>query len=205
MSRASAAVSAQAGAPLVEESIRDRFLEAFLAKAKAIKHGDPRDETSDIGPQISRPHFERVKGFVERAVGAGLKPALGGGPNETLGGLYFKPTLFVDPPETSEILREEVFGPVLCLQSFTTEAQAIEMANDSIYGLAASIWTSDVSVAHKAARDIEAGIVWVNCFDHGDMTSIWGGFKQSGMGRDKCLETLTTVTQTKSVWMHIGG
>ena len=87
---------------------------------------------------------------------------------------------------------------------FKKVEEAIEIANDSIYGLAASIWTSDVNLAHKAARDIEAGVVWVNCFDHGDMTQPWGGFKQSGMGRDKCLETLLTVTQTKSVWMHLG-
>jgi gamma-glutamyl-gamma-aminobutyraldehyde dehydrogenase len=102
------------------------------------------------------------------------------------------------------IAKEEIFGPVTGVLTYKKLDDAIAMANDSIYGLAASIWTSDVSVAHKAARDIEAGIVWVNCFDHGDMTSIWGGFKQSGMGRDKCLETLTTVTQTKSVWMHLG-
>ena len=81
---------------------------------------------------------------------------------------------------------------------------AIAIANDSIYGLAASIWTSDVSTAHRFARDIEAGVVWINCFDHGDMTSIWGGFKQSGTGRDKCFEALLHHTQTKSVWLHLG-
>jgi aminomuconate-semialdehyde/2-hydroxymuconate-6-semialdehyde dehydrogenase len=169
---------------LVEESIRDRFLEAFLAKAKAIKQGDPRDETSDIGPQISRPHFERVKGFVERAVGAGLKPALGGGPNETLGGLYFKPTLFVDPPETSEILREEVFGPVLCLQSFTTEAQAIEMANDTEYGLAAVVMTGDPARAERVTAAVNAGLVWNNCFFVRDLRQAFGGNGKSGIGRE---------------------
>jgi len=81
---------------------------------------------------------------------------------------------------------------------------AIAISNDSIYGLAASIWTADVNKAHRFARDIEAGVVWINCFDHGDMTSIWGGYKQSGFGRDKCLESLLYHTQTKSVWLHIG-
>ena len=82
--------------------------------------------------------------------------------------------------------------------------QAIEVANDTVYGLAASIWTRDLSTAHKAARDLQAGVIWVNCFDHGDMTQPWGGYKQSGQGRDKCFETMLHHTQTKSVWMHIG-
>ena len=119
-------------------------------------------------------------------------------------GCYVAPTLFTGVKNDMRIAKEEIFGPVTGVLTYKKLDDAIAMANDSIYGLAASIWTSDVSVAHKAARDIEAGVVWVNCFDHGDMTSIWGGFKQSGMGRDKCLETLTTVTQTKSVWMHLG-
>ncbi|MBK8159029.1 MAG: aldehyde dehydrogenase [Rhodospirillaceae bacterium] len=169
---------------LVEESIRDRFLEAFLAKAKAIRQGDPRDEASDIGPQISRQHFERVKGFVERAIGAGLKPALGGGPNDTLGGLYFKPTLFVDPPATSEILREEVFGPVLCLQSFTSEAQAIDMANDTEYGLAAVVMTGDQPRAERVTAAVNAGLVWNNCFFVRDLRQAFGGNGKSGIGRE---------------------
>jgi aminomuconate-semialdehyde/2-hydroxymuconate-6-semialdehyde dehydrogenase len=169
---------------LVEASIRDRFLEAFLAKARTIKQGDPRDEASDIGPQISRPHFERVKGFVERAIGAGLKPALGGGPNDALGGLYFKPTLFVDPPAASEILREEVFGPVLCLQSFTTEAQAIEMANDTEYGLAAVVMTGDQPRAERVTAAVNAGLVWNNCFFVRDLRQAFGGNGKSGIGRE---------------------
>ena len=144
---------------------------------------------------------------------AGANPAdaawvvyfLGGGRPKGLDqGCYVSPTLFTGVKNDMRIAKEEIFGPVTGVIPYKKLDDAIAIANDSIYGLAASIWTSDVSTAHKAARDIEAGIVWVNCFDHGDMTSIWGGFKQSGMGRDKCLETLTTVTQTKSVWMHLG-
>ena len=169
---------------LVEESIRDQFLEAFLAKAKAIKQGDPRDEASDIGPQISRPHFERVAGFVDRAKAAGMKPVLGGGPNEELGGLYFRPTLFVDPGENSEILREEVFGPVLCLQSFKTEEQAIQMANDTEYGLAAVVMTGDPKRAERVSDQVSAGLVWNNCFFVRDLRQAFGGNGKSGIGRE---------------------
>ena len=169
---------------LVEEGIRDRFVDAFLAKARTIKQGDPRDEASDIGPQISRPHFERVKGFVERAIGAGRKPVIGGGPNTDLGGLYFKPTLFLDPPANAEILREEIFGPVLCLQSFKSEEQAIDMANDTDYGLAGVIMTGDKARAERVTAQISAGLVWNNCFFVRDLRQAFGGNGKSGIGRE---------------------
>lgn len=169
---------------LVEESIRERFLEAFLAKAKNIRQGDPREEASDIGPQISRPHFERVAGFVERAKAAGMKPVLGGGPNDDLGGLYFRPTLFVDPLENSEILREEVFGPVLCLQSFRDEVEAIRMANDTEYGLAAVVMTGDQQRAKRVTSEVSAGLVWNNCFFVRDLRQAFGGNGKSGIGRE---------------------
>jgi aminomuconate-semialdehyde/2-hydroxymuconate-6-semialdehyde dehydrogenase len=169
---------------LIEESIRPHFVEAFLAKARAIRQGDPRDEATDIGPQISRPHFERVKGFVDRAVGAGMKPVLGGGANAELGGLYFQPTLFLDPQSNSEILREEVFGPVLCLQSFQTEEQAIAMANDTEYGLAGIVMTGDRARAERVTDGISAGLVWNNCFFVRDLRQAFGGNGKSGIGRE---------------------
>lgn len=169
---------------LVEESIRDRFLEAFLAKARAIRQGDPRDEATDVGPQISRPHFERIDGFVERALASGLKPALGGGPNNDLGGLFYRPTLFLDPPAGSEILREEVFGPVLCLQSFRTEEEAIALANDTEYGLAAVVMTGDPERAGRVTAQVSAGLVWNNCFFVRDLRQAFGGNGKSGIGRE---------------------
>jgi len=169
---------------LVEASIRDKFVEAFLAKAKAIKQGDPRDESVDIGPQISRPHFERVKGFVERAKAAGMKPVIGGGPNAELGGLYFQPTLFLDPTTGSEIVRDEVFGPVLCLQSFKDEAEAIRMANDTEYGLAAVVMTGDEQRAERVTAQVSAGLVWNNCFFVRDLRQAFGGNGKSGIGRE---------------------
>jgi 5-carboxymethyl-2-hydroxymuconic-semialdehyde dehydrogenase len=169
---------------LVQAPIRERFVEAFLAKAKAIKQGDPRDEATDIGPQISRPHFQRVDGFVRRAREAGLKPALGGGPNEALGGLYYRPTLFLDPPSNSEILREEVFGPVLCLQSFEDEEQAVAMANDTDYGLAGVVMTGSEERARRVSSEINAGLVWNNCFFVRDLRQPFGGNGRSGIGRE---------------------
>lgn len=169
---------------LIEESIRDRFVEAFLAKATNIRQGDPRDETVDIGPQISRPHFERVDGFVQRAKAAGMKPVLGGGPNTDLGGLYYRPTLFLDPAANSEILRDEVFGPVLCLQSFKTEEQAIHMANDTEYGLAAVVMTGDRERAQRVTDAVDAGLVWNNCFFVRDLRQAFGGNGKSGIGRE---------------------
>lgn len=169
---------------LVEEPIREAFVAAFLERARKIRQGDPREEATDIGPQISRPHFQRVDGFVKRAREAGLKAALGGGPNEELGGLYYRPTLFLDPPDQAEILREEVFGPVLCLQSFKSEAQAIQMANNTDYGLAGVVMTGDEARAKRVSAEINAGLVWNNCFFVRDLRQPFGGNGRSGIGRE---------------------
>jgi gamma-glutamyl-gamma-aminobutyraldehyde dehydrogenase len=119
-------------------------------------------------------------------------------------GCYVSPTLFDGVRNDMKIAQEEIFGPVAAVIPFRSVGEAVEIANDSMYGLAASIWTNDLNTAHKAARDLQSGVVWVNCFDHGDMTLPWGGYKQSGQGRDKCFETMLLHTQTKSVWIHLG-
>ncbi len=191
---------------IVDAKIHDAFVAKFLEKAKqSFNPGDPLDPATTMGPLVTREQQKRVLSYIDIGKKEGAKVSMGGGtPKGMDKGCYVSPTLFTGVKNDMRIAKEEIFGPVTGVIPYKKLEDAIAIANDSIYGLAASIWTSDVSVAHKAARDIEAGIVWVNCFDHGDMTSIWGGFKQSGMGRDKCLETLTTVTQTKSVWMHLG-
>jgi 4-(gamma-glutamylamino)butanal dehydrogenase len=149
---------------------------------------------------VSRGTYGRRSGKQE-----GARLALGGGPPKGFdAGAYVEPTLFTQVTPAMTIAREEIFGPVAAVVPFASIDEAVAIANDSIYGLAAGIWTRDLATAHKMARDIDAGVIWVNCYDHGDMTQPWGGFKQSGTGRDKCLETLLTVTQTKSVWIHLG-
>ena len=169
---------------LVAESIATEFIDRVVAKAEAVVQGDPRDEATDVSAMVSRPHFERVAGFVERALADGARPVLGGGPNDDLGGLFFRPTILLDAPDGSEILTEEVFGPVLTVQTFVDEEQAVAMANDSRFGLAATLVTGDQSRAERVSHRLEAGTVWVNCFFVRDLGAPFGGNGKSGIGRE---------------------
>ena len=169
---------------LVEDGIHDTFLDRFVDAASRLKQGDPREEDTEIGPQITREHFERVDGFVQRAKEAGAKAVIGGGPNEELGGLYFRPTLLVDAPEGSEILQQEVFGPVLTLQRFADEDEAIALANSTRYGLAAIVYTGDRERARRVSERLVAGTVWVNAFFVRDLRAPFGGARDSGIGRE---------------------
>ena len=191
---------------LVDAEIHDAFVDRFKGKVDAaFRIGDPLDPATTMGPLVNRTQQRRVLSYIDKGVQEGAALALGGGtPKGFDHGAYVEPTLFTGVDRAMTIAREEIFGPVAAVLPFHTLGEAVEIANDSIFGLAAGIWTSDLATAHKLARDIDAGVIWVNCFDHGDMTQPWGGFKQSGTGRDKCLETLLTVTQTKSVWVHLG-
>jgi 5-carboxymethyl-2-hydroxymuconic-semialdehyde dehydrogenase len=169
---------------IVQRDVYDEFLDRFVDQASALVQGDPREETTDVGPQITREHLERIDGFVRRAKQEGAKAVLGGGPNEDLGGLYYRPTLFVDAPAGSEILEQEVFGPVLTLQPFTDEDEGVELANGSDYGLAAIVYTGDRERAERVSSRLVAGTVWVNCFFVRDLRAPFGGARNSGIGRE---------------------
>jgi aminomuconate-semialdehyde/2-hydroxymuconate-6-semialdehyde dehydrogenase len=169
---------------IVERSMHEEFLERFIGATNAIVQGDPREDTTDIGPLITREHLERVDGFVQRAEAAGATVVFGGGPNEELGGLYYRPTLFADAPEGSEILTHEVFGPVLTLQTFDGEEEAIALANATEYGLAAILYTGDQGRAERVSSRLVAGTVWVNCFFVRDLAAPFGGARRSGIGRE---------------------
>jgi 5-carboxymethyl-2-hydroxymuconic-semialdehyde dehydrogenase len=169
---------------LVEASMHDAFLDRFVTAAATIAQGDPRDEATDIGPQITREHFERVDGFVRRAKADGAEVVFGGGPNEDLGGLYYRPTLFAGAAPGSEILTHEVFGPVLTLQTFEDEDEAIALANATEYGLAAILYTGDEARAERVSDRLVAGTVWVNCFFVRDLAAPFGGARHSGIGRE---------------------
>ncbi len=186
---------------LIERSMREAFVERFLDAAGAIRQGDPRDDATDIGPQITREHFDRVDGFVRRAEAEGARVLLGGGPNEELGGLYYRPTLFGEVPDGAEILRREVFGPVLTLQTFDDEDEAIALANDTEYGLAAIVYTGDRARAERVSERLVAGTVWVNCFFVRDLRAPFGGAKSSGVGREGGVYSFDFYADVKNVCM----
>lgn len=169
---------------LVEASIRDEFVKRFLDRAGRLRQGDPREETSDLGPAIHPRQFERVDGFVQRAKAEGAVVLLGGGPNTDLGGLYYRPTMLTGVSTDSEISTQEVFGPVLVLHTFDGERQAVAMANDSPFGLAAMVFTGDDQRAERVSGQLVAGTVWVNCFFVRDLRAPFGGSRLSGVGRE---------------------
>lgn len=169
---------------LVQESIAEEFLQRVVERARRLVQGDPRDQRTDVSALVSRQHFERVCGFVERAVTAGAKPVLGGGPNRELGGLYYEPTILVGAEPGAEILTEEVFGPVLTMQTFSTEAEGVRLANNTRYGLAATLVTGDRDRAERVSTSLYAGTVWVNCFFVRDLGAPFGGNGKSGIGRE---------------------
>ncbi len=166
---------------LVQASILDEFLQRFTARSEEIRVGDPRDEATTYGPLIHPVALERVTGHVERALADGARLVFGG---RSLGGLYYAPTLFTDIPAGAEILTHEVFGPVLTVQSFATEDEAIQMANDTPYGLAATVYTGSESRADRVGAAVVAGTVWVNCFYVRDLETPFGGARDSGIGRE---------------------
>jgi len=166
---------------LVEASIAPEFTERFLVRARELRQGDPRDEATDIGPQIHPDHLARIDGFVQRALNGGATALLGGRPAT---GLYYRPTLLTGAAPGSEILTEEVFGPVLTLETFETEDEAVATANNTRFGLAATLFTGDRSCAERVTERLVAGTVWVNCFFVRDLRAPFGGARQSGIGRE---------------------
>jgi gamma-glutamyl-gamma-aminobutyraldehyde dehydrogenase len=189
---------------LIDQPIAEAFVARFVELGRtAYKAGDPLDPTTNLGPLVTAGHRARVVSYIERGKKDGARVEFGGD-TPGLPGSYVNPTLFSGVNNRMTIAREEIFGPVAAAITVNGIEEALKVANDSIYGLAAAVWTRDLNTAHKAVRDLEAGVIWVNCFDHGDMTQPFGGYKQSGQGRDKCLESLLSYTQTKSAWIHLG-
>jgi aminomuconate-semialdehyde/2-hydroxymuconate-6-semialdehyde dehydrogenase len=169
---------------LVHASIAEGFSAAFRAKAEALRQGDPRDPETDIGPQVHATHFDRVKGFVDRASAQGANIVFGGTPNDELGGLYFRPTLVNEPTPGSEIVTEEIFGPVLTMQTFSSDDEAVTVANGTEFGLAAVVVSGDRAHADAITSRLVAGTIWVNCFFVRDLRAPFGGSKKSGVGRE---------------------
>ncbi|MBJ7337978.1 aldehyde dehydrogenase [Mycolicibacterium sp.] len=190
---------------LVQDKVANEFVERVRTKAARLVQGDPRDEATDVSALISRPHFEKVTGFVTRAKEAGARAVLGGGPNEQLGGLFYAPTILVDAAEGSEILTEEVFGPVLTVQTFTTEEQGVALANDTRFGLAATLATGDPVRAERVSLALDAGTVWVNCFFVRDLGAPFGGNGKSGIGREGGMWSFDFYSDIKNTVFAPGG
>ncbi len=189
---------------LVHEDIADAFLDKVLAIAQGIVPGDPLEPATSFGAMVSADQMHTALRYIEGAARDGAALRLGGKRARIdSGGFYVEPTVFDGVAPQAALAREEVFGPVLAVTRFREPDEAIRLANDTVYGLAAGLWTRDVSLAHRAAREIRAGLVWVNGWDACDITMPFGGFKQSGFGRDRSLHALYKYADLKSVSITI--
>ena len=190
---------------IVHKSIKDKLVAKIAKVAKTWKTGDPLDPSNRLGSMIEKPHMEKVLGYIAAGKAEGARLVMGG--KQILkksGGYFVEPTIFDNVTNKMKIAREEIFGPVLSVISFSTEAEAVAIANDTNYGLAASLYTQDLNRAHRVARGIRAGTVSVNCFSEGDITTPFGGYKQSGFGgRDKSIWAHEQYSELKTIWMQL--
>jgi gamma-glutamyl-gamma-aminobutyraldehyde dehydrogenase len=190
---------------IVHQSVKDRLVEALQEELRNWPVGDPLDPATKIGALINRGHMERVLRYVDIGRREGARVVAGGERIlEETGGYFVPPTIFDGVRNDMTIARDEIFGPVLSVIEFETEAEAVALANDTPYGLAASLYTNDLNVAHRVAREIKAGVVGVNAYAEGDMTTPFGGYKQSGFGgHDKSLHAHEQYTETKTIWIQL--
>lgn len=190
---------------LVHDSIKDDFVDEVVKAAGTMQPKHPLEPDAAMGAMVDDIQTERVMGYVKSGTEDGATLRCGGHRAKVEeNGYYIEPTVFDQVSSKMKIAREEIFGPVLSCIGFSDEDEAVRIANDTPYGLAAAVWTSDLSRAHRIARKIRAGSIWVNYYDGGDMTAPFGGFKQSGTGRDKSLHALKKYTEVKATWINLG-
>jgi len=188
---------------LLQDGIHDEFLDRLVAFAGTAKLGDPLQLDTQVGPVTTPPQYEKILSYIDIAKKEGARCVLGGGPSE-LGGYFVQPTIFADVNNGMRIAREEVFGPVLSVIRFKDEEEAVEIANDTLYGLASGVWTQSLRRAFEVSSRIEAGTVWVNTYRAASFATPFGGYKRSGLGRENGMEAIRGYLQTKSVWINFG-
>jgi aminomuconate-semialdehyde/2-hydroxymuconate-6-semialdehyde dehydrogenase len=188
---------------LVQRGIYEKFKNEFVAQTNKMIVGDPMNDQSRLGAIVSKPHYEKILSYIELAKEEGGSILSGGASVKLAGNLsegwYIRPTIIEGLDQQCRTNQEEIFGPVVTIQPFDTEEEAIELANSSNYGLAATIWTSDLSKAHRCSENIKSGIIWVNCWLQRDLRTPFGGMKNSGVGREGGWEALRFFTEPKNV------
>jgi aminomuconate-semialdehyde/2-hydroxymuconate-6-semialdehyde dehydrogenase len=191
----------------VQRPIYEKFKAAFVERVKGLTVGDPLEAGTRTGAVVSKDHFEKVLSYINVALDEGGTLLTGGNPVKLDGrcenGFFIEPTVFEDLPASCRTNQEEIFGPVVTLTPFDTEEEALAMANGTAYGLAATVWTTNLQVAHRVASKLHAGIIWVNCWLLRDLRTPFGGVKQSGVGREGGFEALRFFTEPKNVCIKL--
>jgi len=186
----------------VEQSVFDQVVEGVAEAAKKIKVGPGLDASTEMGPLVSEEQLARVCGFLDSGFSQGAK-ALAGGRKAGDKGYFVEPTVLVNTKDDMKVVQEEIFGPVVAAMPFTDPEEFVTRANENVYGLAAGVWTKDISKAHRTAELLRAGTVWINCYNIFDAALPFGGYKQSGWGREMGHEVLNNYTEVKSVCARI--